>query len=150
MLKKPTKLFAYTAIHRDEKGFTFISMLLMMTILAVSLPFLAYLTKSATYTTNFDDIAIRQFFQFLRDETIKATAYHVDEGTLTLKIDDDDKNVTIERYKDLIRRQVDRKGHEIYLQGVQDLGFTAQDYGFRVTVTSLEGERYEKTIIYYK
>lgn len=149
MLKKSEKLLVYTVIRKNENGFTLISMLFMLAILAFSLPFLAYLIKSISYTSNFDEIAGNQFFQFLRDDVSKAIDYHVESSRLTLIIDED-TTVTIEKYKDLIRRQVNKEGHEIYLQAVKELTFTAHPYGVQTTVTSLQGERYEKTIIFYE
>ena len=148
MLKNPKKRSAYMAILKNEKGFTFISMLLMLTILAMSLPLLAYVTKSANYSTKYDEMAINQFFQFLRDDFIQATDYQVSETALILVIDDT-TTVTIEKYQDLIRRQVNRKGHETYLRDVKDLSFSSHDYGIRAAVTSLQGEHYEKTIVFY-
>lgn len=148
MSKKRKRVSAYTAIHKNELGFTFVSMLLMLTILALSLPFLVYVTKSASYSTNYDEIAINQFFQFLRDDVIEATEYQISETALILMIDDR-TTVTIEKYQDLIRRQVNKQGHEIYLRNVKDLSFTSHDFGIRATVTSLQGEKYEKTIVFY-
>lgn len=143
------KLSACMAFRKSEKGFTFLTMLVILAILAMSLPFLAYLTKSASYSTNYDEIAMRQFFQFLRDDAIHATSYHINDTTLVLE-KDEDTSVTIEKYKDLIRRRVNKQGHEIYLREVKELSFTPDPNGTHVTVTSLKGERYEKTIIFYK
>lgn len=124
-------------------------MLFILAILALSLPFLAYLIKSASHTTNFDEIAIRLFFQHLRDEVLSATDYHMESSKLTLIIDDE-TTVTFEKYEDLIRRQVNKRGHEVYLRDVKELIFTAHPHGIQTIVTSTQGEHYEKTIIFYR
>lgn len=127
-------------------------MLLLLTILTMSLPFLGYLTSSSSYTSNYEEIAIRQFFRFLRDDVIKATTYRVDSNipsTLILE-QYDDKTVKFEQYGSLIRRRVDRRGHEIYLRDIKQVAYTPLPNGIRATVTSLQGEEYEKTIIFYK
>lgn len=125
------------------------SMLLTISILFMSLPLLSYLTKSVTYTSNYEEINIQQFFQFLRDDVIKATGYKVSTNAITLDLQDG-KKASIELYKELIRRRVDYEGHEIYLRDVKEVVFTPLPYGIHVIVTSLQGADYEKTIIFYE
>lgn len=140
------------AFRKNEHGFTFISMLLVLTVISISLPFLAYLTKSANYSTNYDELATNQFFQFLRDDVINATNYRVDPSAPNILILDldDGTTATIGQYKDLIRRQVDGVGHEIYLRDIKGLAFSTHSYGIRSSITTLQGEYYEKKIIFYK
>lgn len=152
MLKKLRKQFVCMDFRKNEQGFTFISMLLVLTLISISLPFLAYLTKSASYSTNYDEIATNQFFQFLRDDVIHATSYRVKPSAPTILILElaDGTTATIGQYKDLIRRQVDREGHEIYLRDIKEVAFSTYSYGIRASVTTLQGEYYEKKIIFYK
>lgn len=149
MLGKKLKQFVYTVLDQSEKAFTLLSMLVMIAILFTTLPLLAYLISSTTYTTSYDEISTRQFFNFLNDELMLATDYSVSKNKLILD-DLDGNKISFERYNNVILRKVDEEGHDIYLRDVQTIGFTDLLYGIHVEVTSLEGETYEKTIIHYE
>ncbi|MBT2214449.1 hypothetical protein KK120_01215 [Virgibacillus dakarensis] len=149
MLKIKKKRFACTAILRSERGFTFITLLLTITILFMSLPFAPFLIKSANYSSHHQEMSIQQFFYFLRDDVMKATDYAVTPTVVKL-LNHDDETITIEQYGNLIRRQVKGTGHEIYLRDIQAVTFEKLPYGIHTTITSLQGETYEKTIIFYQ
>lgn len=149
MLEKRMKQFVYMVFDRREQGFTLLSMLFVMTILLATLPLLAYITKSTIYDSNYDELSIQQFFQFLRDDFISATDYAVSKNKLILIDSADGNRVSFERYNHTILRQVDGTGHDIYLRDVKGVTFTALPYGVHVEITSLEGEHYEKTIVFY-
>ncbi|WP_158701707.1 ComGF family competence protein [Lentibacillus sp. Marseille-P4043] len=136
-------------IARTERGFTFLTLLLTVTILFMTLPFISYLIKSAAYSTNYQEESIQQFLYFLRDDVIKATDYAVTPTAIKLIINDEE-TVTIEQYETLIRRQVNGQGHEIYLRDVEEVSFTSLPYGIHAKITSIQGETYEKQIIIYQ
>lgn len=143
------KQFVYTVLDKSEEAFTLLSMLMVITILFTTLPLLAYLINSTTYATSYDELSIQQFFQFLRDELMLATDYSV--STNKVVFDDlDGRKVSFERYNNIVLRKVDGLGHDIYLRDIRAINFTDISYGIHVKVTSLEGETYEKTIIYYE
>lgn len=153
MLKRLKKQDAFTVIHKNNQGFTLISILLTITILFTTLPLLGYLIKSATYTSNYDELSIQQFFHYLRDDFLIATDYDVSTNKITLGLENGTQ-ASIESYtntaKDvLIRRRVDGFGHEVYLMNIEAVTFSPISYGVHVIVTSLQGEQYEKTIIFY-
>ncbi|MGY0692927.1 competence type IV pilus minor pilin ComGF [Virgibacillus sp. FSP13] len=149
MSKNEKKRSAYMGIARTEHGFTFLTLLLTVTILFMTLPFISYLIKSATYSTNYQEESIQQFLYFLRDDVIKATDYAVTPEAIKLRINDE-QTVTIEQYGTLIRRQVNGQGHEIYLRDVEEVLFTSLPYGIHAKITSIQGETYEKQIILYQ
>ncbi|MFD1038476.1 competence type IV pilus minor pilin ComGF [Virgibacillus byunsanensis] len=149
MLKIKLKNTVFTAIVKIEKGFTILSVLLSITVLFITLPFAAYLVKTANIPTNYEELSIQQFFIFLRDEMIIATDIVVYPNTIEYTVKNGSQ-VTIEKYDNIIRRQVIGKGHEIYLRDVSDVTFTSLSYGIHVSITSLEGEHSEKDIIFYK
>lgn len=149
MLEKNLKQFVYMVINRSEQGFTLLSMLVVITILFTTLPLLAYLVNAVTYTSNYDEINIQQFFYFLRDELMLATDYSVTKNKVFFQ-DRDGRKVSFEKYYNIIVRKVNGAGHDIYLRDVQDIQFYDLSYGIQVEIISLEGETYEKAIIYYK
>ncbi|MEN1970579.1 ComGF family competence protein [Lentibacillus sp. N15] len=135
--------------QQNESGFTFLTLLVTVTILFMILPFASYFLKSVDYPSHNQEIAVQQFFYFLRDDVLRAKEYTVPSATQIRLINEDNTIVTIEQYKDLVRRQVGKKGHEIYLRDVQTVSFEKLSYGVQVTITSLQGETYEKTIVFY-
>jgi len=149
MLGKKMKQFVYTVLDQSEGAFTLLSMLVIIAILFTTLPLLAYLISSTTYTTSYDEISTRQFFNFLSDELMLATDYSVSKNKLVLD-DLDGNKISFEKYNNVILRKVDGEGHDIYLRDVQTIGFIDLLYGIQVEVTSLEGETYEKAIIHYE
>ncbi|WP_051681519.1 ComGF family competence protein [Virgibacillus alimentarius] len=151
MLKKEMKKYVYMGFWKNERGFTFLSMLFTITVLLITIPLLAYIISSANYSSNHNEIAVHQFFHFLQNDVIHAASCHVSNNTVELVLEEDEEFViaSIEMYKDLIRRQVDGKGHEIYLRDIREFNLKSLPYGFKVTIVDLQGERYEKTISFY-
>ena len=114
------------------------------------MPFLSYLTKSVSYDSNYEELSIQQFFKFLRDDVINAADYQVNSNKLYLTLNEEE-TAKIETYQDVqVRRQVNNKGHELYLRNIKELKFEEVSYGIRTTVISKQGVTYEKTIIFYK
>lgn len=147
MLNKRKKTIVCTAIN-DENGFTLVSMLFTIVVISVTIPFLITLIKSVSYSTSYEISSIQHFFYFLRDDLIKATSYSVRNNKLYLETFSGEVAI-IEKFGSVVRRQVNGKGHEVYLRDVKDLLFTSHPNGIQATITSLQGEAYEKTIIFY-
>ncbi|RDW21931.1 competence type IV pilus minor pilin ComGF [Oceanobacillus chungangensis] len=152
MLEKEKRPSAYLEYMLHERGFTFVSMLFAITILFITLPFTGYLLNGTTNTSNYEQISVYQFFQFLRDEVIRSTDISITDGKLQLlqKINNKPAITTIEKYDSLIRRQVDGTGHEIFLFDVKELTFIHDPIGFLIRVTTLQGNAYEKRIVFYE
>lgn len=148
MPKKEKKRYAYTDFQTNENGFTFITMFLIIIVLAVSFPLLGYMIQTADYENNYQEISIQQFFQFVRDEVIKSTNTRVTDKKLILE-QHPNVTATLELYGSLVRRQVNGQGHEVYVRDVKELHFTPLPYGFQVSVTSISGENHEKIILHY-
>lgn len=147
MLKRNKKKSVYMDPLQNETGFTFLTLLVTLTIFCVTIPFAAYLLQSVDHSTYQEEIAVQLSFQFLRDDLLEATDYGVTKDKITLTRSEDEK-VTIEQYENQIRRRV-RGGNEIYLRDVQNVSFKKQPYGIHASITTEQGETYEKTIINY-
>jgi len=141
--------FAYMERAKNNAGFTFISLLITLIIIFTTLPLLVQLTKTVSYRTNYNELSIQQFYHYLRDDLIEATAFQVSEHSLELLLPDDNTAI-YSMYGRLIRRQVDGRGHEIYVRDVKDITFTPLPYGMLTEVTSLEGDVYEKVLVFYE
>ncbi|MFB4166462.1 competence type IV pilus minor pilin ComGF [Virgibacillus sp. JSM 102003] len=149
MLKIRQIRFACTDILQNDKAFSFLSVILTISILFIIVPFTGYLLKGVSFTSNYDELSFQQFFYFLRDEVIESADIKIEPTRIILN-QTDGSVVTIEQYQNLIRRKVDSKGHEIYLRDVQAVKFKSTAYGFHATITSSKGEQFEKTIIIYR
>lgn len=147
MLKRSRKQSVYTVIRQNEAGFTFLTLLVTLTIFSVTIPFVSYLLKSVDYATYQEEIAVQHFFQFFRDDLLQAIDYDIAQDKITMTRSTDEK-VTIEQYDNLIRRRT-RGGNEIYLRDVQRVSFEKHPYGIRARITTEQGDTYDKTIIYY-
>jgi competence protein ComGF len=134
--------------QKNEHGFTFYSLLFTLAVIIMCIPLYGAIIKTIKDNSYYDEISIQQVFYFIQQDVIQAINYHVEDKKIYLTLIDGD-TVTIEQYGDVVRRQVDGKGHEIYLRDIQDFHVRSLDYGFKLSITSFEGEHYEKTITFY-
>src|SRR5690625_6450852 len=84
MREKQMMNFAYMERAKNNAGFTFISLLITLIIIFTTLPLLVQLTKTVSYRTNYNELSIQQFYHYLRDDLIEATAFQVSEHSLEL------------------------------------------------------------------
>ena len=131
----------------NERGFTMISMLMTLSVIMITLPLLAQIIILTTVPSSYDELSMNQFFYFLRDEVSIAADYSVKQDVLTLELENGD-TITFKKYKELVVRQVDGKGYDVFLRSVEDIRFRKLSYGVHIAITSLEGEQYEKNIVF--
>ena len=131
---------------KNESGFTFLEMLLVLTILLITFPFIIFLFQQMQQVDMEGDISVHHFFTILSRDVLKAHDVYHENNRLYFVINEHE-TATIERYNQVIRRRVNDKGHEIYIRDIQSLFIQPLEYGFHLTVTTLEGDSYEKTII---
>lgn len=132
---------------RNEQGFTFISMIMTLTVIMVTLPILVHILKLMAYTSNYDELSIQQFTYFLRDEVNQSIDFDVNNNVLYLD-SADGRKVTFKKYDDQITRQVNNKGYDVFARNISDIVFTKLTYGVHVKITSLKGAIYEKQIVF--
>jgi competence protein ComGF len=148
MQEKRMKHFVWKEWLKNEKGFSFISMFFALTIISMTLPIFAYLLQSTTHlSSNYNELSTQQFFQFIRDEVIHSNDIQLSENKL--KLTQQDSEILIEHYGTLIRRQVDKKGHEILLQDIDQFSIESTSYGIRLKLKNTLGDSYEKVIVFY-
>lgn len=145
MLEINEKKYAYMATRPSSAGYSMISMLFTISIIFISLPFVTYLLSSLSYTTHQESVSVNQFFLYVRDELIGSEKYEISQHTMSYELENGD-NASITQYQNLVRRQVQGKGHEVYLRNVQQLSFKPVTYGLRISIRTLQGELYEKTL----
>lgn len=150
MPEKLTKDSVYTVCQNNQCGFTFLSLLLAMILLAMMLPFISYAYKAVDIPMHDEDLSIQQFFMFLQHEIRMSEQVDVHPSSLYLQQKGVTGYIIIKQHQDVIHRQVSGRGHEIFLRDVRHVQFHEKDYGILVEVTTLEGEIYEKIIAFYE
>lgn len=138
----------------NTKGFTLISMLIAMTILVLTLPFVSYalsaLQLKQTYT---ESLSVQQFFIQLHNDVMSSSSAYVANNQLYIQFTDrsdhTERIARVSLYNNTVRRQVNGLGHEIYLRQVSDIIFEEQTNAIFLTITKESGEVYEKTIYNY-
>lgn len=135
------------AFKNHESGFTFVSMLLTLVIILVTLPLIIFLLSEIKNEQKEEHISAHQFFIFLHHDTLLANKVYVNDNILHFELNASETAV-VEHYRDVIRRRVDGKGHEIYIREIQEFTLTPLDYGFQVKIMMNNGEEYEKTIAF--
>ncbi|GFZ77658.1 hypothetical protein GCM10010978_19000 [Compostibacillus humi] len=142
------KRFAFMAYPGKEKGFTFISLLCTLSILALTLPFISLSFRTVKAISYEEEFSVHHFFQFLRNEVIESSQLAIENPQSILLIQDD-KRITIKQHGEVIHRQVDGRGHEVYLMGVRSVRFRPLPYGVHAEIIHTNGEKYEKAIVFY-
>lgn len=136
-------------IFQNEKGFTFITYFFAISLISITIPFFSYILTMLNESTSYSSQNIHTFLHFIRDDVIRAEQYEISNDQLSLSLHGGRK-ATYEQYENVIRRQVDGEGHEVYVMDVKDLRFTPLSYGFKMHITTNQGELYEKTIVFYE
>lgn len=148
MSKRYKKLSAYTGIQDDNNAFTFVSLLFSLSILLIILPLLPLLLHSLNPPNHYKELSVRQFFHFISDE-IYTSKDLVIQGNKLSFTKQNDEVVTIEFYNQLVRRQVTGKGSEILIREIEQWNIQTLSYGFIITITTTEGDVYEKKFGFY-
>lgn len=145
---------AFMPFWSSDRGFTLISMLIAMTILVLTLPFVYYalsaLQIKQTYT---EALSVQQLFMQLRNDIIAASSADIADNQLYIRFIDQSDNIEktarFSQYNNSIRRQINEQGHEIYLHQVSNVFFEEQSNAIFLTITMESGEVYEKTLYTY-
>lgn len=129
----------------NNKGFTLLEAIIALGILILILVSVPPLLTPLVQDTKSEAVSVRQALHFISMEVHKGVAVNTAEDKLYIQ-DQQGRTAVFEQYKDMIRRQVDEKGHEIYLHHIEDLEFIQDDSSIVITVKGKEGLSYEKRI----
>ena len=149
MQGKKKNPFACMDIYQNEEGFTFITYFLALSLIAITIPFFSYILNMLNEPSTYSTQTIHTFSHFSREEVIRAEHYEISNNQLSLFLHDG-STATYHQYNNAIRRQVNGEGHEIYVMDVNDLRFIPLPYGFKMHITTKQGELHEKTIVFYE
>lgn len=134
---------------KNETGFSFVSLFLMITLICMIMPLSNYLLQISKDDIYDRELTVNEFFRFIRDDLIKSYDYDVvNKSTLQLH-QENGEIVTIHQYGNLIRRQVKGLGHEIYFRDVKEIEFYKLETGIKIVLTIKEGMTYERKFAFY-
>ncbi|MEH7384951.1 competence type IV pilus minor pilin ComGF [Bacillus sp. JJ1521] len=132
----------------NEKGFTFVEMLVTFSILLVILSFIAPFL-GVVYRDNgeqFNKLEWQILIQQMKMEIREASEISVSKNSsVSFSIAAGDV-VSFEKYQDKVRRRVNSKGHELLLQHITDVTFEPRTNGFLISVVTVDGKVYQAQI----
>ncbi|MEH7380012.1 competence type IV pilus minor pilin ComGF [Bacillus sp. JJ1533] len=132
----------------NEKGFTFVEMLVTFSILLVILsfitPFLGVVFRDNG--EQFNKLEWQILIQQMKMEIREASEISVLSEESVSFYNAAGDVVSFEKYTDKIRRRVNNKGHELLLQHITDVTFEPRTNGFFISVVSVDGETYKALI----
>ncbi|MFS1517941.1 competence type IV pilus minor pilin ComGF [Bacillus sp. SCS-151] len=142
-------MWLYKQIIRTAKGFTLIEVLLSLAIFLLIVAFLPTMI-SIIHPNYYNDDQINKqewelFLQQARIELREAIAINVNSNTLYLTTSQQ-KTISYEQYKTILRRRVDETGHEVLIQNISSVIFRPVTEGIIIQVIDLSGELYEERI----
>ncbi|MFP7493643.1 competence type IV pilus minor pilin ComGF [Terribacillus saccharophilus] len=129
----------------NEKGFTLLEALITLSILILILATIPPLFAPLTKSMDTEASSVRQALHFITMEVHKGTSVRVEDDRLLIQ-NQQGRTAVFEQYKDMIRRRVNEKGHEIYLHHINDLTISSDEFTIVVTVKGKRGATYEKRI----
>jgi len=147
---KRKKLVYY---YQNEQGYTFLNMLLSFIVYAIIISSLSmvfhFLMSHSQHSYDLKPFEWELFTVQLHRELKDATDIQVKDEQLSFK-NKLGEIVTVQQYKNLIRRQVNGKGHEIYLFRVKDIELNKIEDGIKIKVFSNFGKDYEHIFRIFK
>lgn len=135
-------------LFNNEKGFAFLSLFLSLFTAIIALPLLLNLLQATNLPDLYEQHSVNTFFHLINNELFFVKEYQVRPNSLILKFYNDEV-ITISKYRDLIRRQVNGLGHEIYLRDIKEFIIEDQLNGFKITIEMLTGDIFEKRFSFY-
>lgn len=138
------KFMSITTLNQTD-AFTIVELLIALTVISLILVISPTVWINLNHQPQTERYSVQQFFHAITDEiqTNRLAEQAHDKLVLSNLANE---QIVISKYQDLIRRQVNRTGHEILLRDVkQFLVYYSDDY-VEVMITMNSGEVYEKTI----
>jgi len=137
------------AIKKNEDGTTFLSMLFTLLVIMIVLPFIIHFFSHIQQAKMSTDLPVEQFFIFLRNDILFADHVFSENNKLYFQLHSGE-TAKIEQFGDVIRRQINGTGHEIYIRNIDTFSLQPLLFGTKVFIKTTEGATYEKTIAHYE
>lgn len=133
---------------KNDKGFIFISLLLSLVTAIITIPLLISVLQMNLIDDMYDHHSVNSFYYLIQNELLIAKDYNIHSDSLTILSTADEK-IKFSKYNNVIRKQVNSRGHEIYLRDVKDFLILPLDFGFKIIIETLKGDIYGKSFSFY-
>lgn len=130
---------------KDKHGFTLYETIISLFILSVVI-FLIPLIVSYFLQPHRDGLhpkEVELFFIQIGREIHNAKSAYVSNGELIVVLQNDDR-ASYEHYQNLIRRRVNKQGHEVLLKNIQSVHFKVEDKLVTVRVNGNQQHAFER------
>ncbi|GGA68325.1 ComGF family competence protein [Ornithinibacillus halotolerans] len=131
----------------NERAFTFYTVLLMITLAIICIHIYGAIVKTFPREHHYDEISIQQLFHFIQHNVNQVNELSIKNNKVSMTTLTGDL-VSIEKYGNVIRRQVNNQGHEILLRNIRDFQCQLLPHGFKIIISSSKGDTYEKEIVF--
>lgn len=135
-------------IIRNQKGFTLIESLLSLYILSFISILLIMLLSTLLFQTNSKKLhpfELENFVIQAQSELREANEWGVNNNVIFMT-SRHDEHITYSTYNELIRRQVEGRGHEVLLQNVSSFSCEEFDNGIKLNITDINGNKFIRYI----
>ena len=140
-------------LYKQEQGFTLIEMLLsILIVIIIAHLILQTMLVIVPQNEKAKGINSREWELFLMNvkrEIKSGESVRVSSNQLAILTSFPEKVSSIHRYNNLIRRQVDFKGHEVLLHNVKSLHVEQKDYYIKMTVIDVNDQIFSANLFYY-
>ncbi|WXB90871.1 competence type IV pilus minor pilin ComGF [Metabacillus sp. FJAT-53654] len=148
---KKRNQFAF--LFHNERGYTFLNLLLSFFIYSIIISTLTiilhFLLSHSQHPEDLRPYEWELFVIQLHKDLKEASNITANKSEITFK-NKLGESVRISQYKNLIRRQVDGTGHEIFLLKVKNVEFQQDLLGVQLFVESIAGKNYRHTFRTFK
>src|SRR5690625_4014736 len=138
MKRKEGKKFVFTDFKKNEEGITLLSVLFTLLIIMIVLPFIIHFFSHIQQAKMSTDLTVEQFFIFLRNDSLFADRVYSADNKLYFQLSSG-KIAKIEQFDNVIRRQIDGEGHEIYIRYIESFSLQPLSFGTKVVIKTEEG-----------
>lgn len=140
-------------MYLNERGYTFLNLFFTFLIYSFIISTITivfhFLVSHSQHPDDLKPYEWELFVIQLHREIKESSSVTVNETNISF-INKQGQNVSINKYNNLIRRQIEGKGHEIMLLKVISVTFQKVDSGIELSVVSEAGKNYSHIFRSYK
>lgn len=140
-------------MYLNERGYTFLNLFFTFLIYSFIISTITivfhFLVSHSQHPDDLKPYEWELFVIQLHREIKESSTITVNETNISF-INKQGQNVSINKYNNLIRRQIEGKGHEIMLLKVISVTFQKVDSGIELSVVSEAGKNYSHIFRSYK
>ena len=140
-LKQPMPISKF----KIETGFTLVELLISISFMSFLLVLTLPVWQLLNHQSQIERYSVYQFFHVVTDEVQQNQVMNGPKYELNLKTSGNDE-ITLSRYHEIVRRRVNRTGHEVLLRDVSHFEISYSEHYITLILIMKSGNHYEKNI----